>query len=100
MMTDLYTEILKCEQMPKSLDEFITEIVDDPTTRDNFLEEFVDELIDSMDPKDIVRAYADNLLQDLYKKCDENEEEYIVQECAEYFPYVLQRFGVEVEENA
>lgn len=100
MMTDLYSEILKSEQMPKSIEEFIDEIIEDPTTRDNFLEEFVDEIIDSMDPKDIVRAYAQNLLDDLYKQCDENQEEHIIQECVECFPYVLQRFGVEVEENA
>lgn len=98
-MSDLYSEILKSEQMPKSLNDFITEIVEDPTVRDNFLEEFVDEVIDSMDPKDIIRAYADNLLTDLYHQCDENQEEYIVQECAEYFPYVLQRFGVNVDED-
>ena len=48
-MSDLYSEILKSEQMPKSIDNFITEIVEDPTVRDNFLEEFVDEVIDSMD---------------------------------------------------
>ena len=45
-MSDLYSEILKSEQMPKSIDDFITEIVEDPTVRDNFLEEFVDEVID------------------------------------------------------
>lgn len=98
-MSDLYSEILKSEQMPKSIDDFITEIVEDPTVRDNFLEEFVDEVIDSMDPKDIIRAYADNLLTDLYNQCEKNQEEYIVQECAEYFPYVLQRFGVTVDED-
>lgn len=99
MMIDLYSEILKSEQMPKSIEEFLSEIVEDPTVRDNFLEEFVGEVIDSMDPKDIVRAYADSLLQNLYKQCDENQEEYIVQECVECFPYILQQFGVEVEEN-
>jgi hypothetical protein len=95
-MTDLYNEILKYEKMTKSLDEFSDELVENPTIRDNFLQEFVDEVIDSMDPKDIIRAYADSLLQDLYKQCDENQEDYILQECAECFPYVLQRFGVEV----
>ena len=98
-MTDLYSEILKSEQMPKSIDEFVTEIVEDPTVRDNFLEEFVDEIVDSMDPKDIIRAYAQNLLNDLYSQCDENQEEYIVQECADCFPHVLQRFGVTVDED-
>jgi hypothetical protein len=100
MKMDLYNEILKFEQMSKSIGEFAEEIVEDPTVRDNFLQEFVDEVIDSMDPKDIIRAYADSLLQDLYKQCDENQEEYIIQECAEYYPYVLQRFGVELEDNA
>ena len=95
-MTDLYNEILKYEKMTKSLDEFSDELVENPTIRDNFLQEFVDEVIDSMDPKDIIRAYADSLHQDLYKQCDENQEDYILQECAECFPYVLQRFGVEV----
>lgn len=99
-MTDLYNEILKYEKMTKSLDEFSDELVENPTIRDNFLQEFVDEVIDSMDPKDIIRAYADSLLQDLYKQCNENQEDYILQECAECFPYVLQRFGVELEENA
>lgn len=96
-MSDLYSEILKSEQMPKSIDDFITEIVEDPTVRDNFLEEFVDEVIDSMDPKDIIRAYADNLLTDLYNQCEKNQEELIVEECAEYFPYVLERFGVNID---
>lgn len=100
MEMDLYNEILKSEQMPKSIEEFAEEIVEDPTVRDNFLQEFVDEVIDSMDPKDIIRAYAQNLLDDLYKQCDENQEDYIIQECAECFPYVLQRFGVELEEDA
>lgn len=100
MMTDLYTEILKFEQMPKTTEEFATELVENPKVRDNFLQEFVDEVIDSMDPKDIIRAYVQNLLEDLYNKCDEDQEEYIIRDCAECFPYVLQRFGVELEENA
>ena len=86
--------------MAKIASEFANELVEDTTVRDNFLQEFVDEVIDSMDPKDIIRAYADSLLQDLYKQCDENQEDYIIQECAECFPHVLQRFGVELEENA
>ena len=98
-MTDLYNEILKLEQMPKTLDEFANELVEDHAVRDNFLEEFVDEVIDSMDPKDIIRAYAQNLLDDLYKQCDKNQEEYIVKECAECFPYVLERFGVTLTEE-
>lgn len=97
---DLYDEILKFQQVPKTTEEFANELVEDSVIRDNFLQEFVDEVIDSMDPKDIIRAYADSLLQDLYKQCDENQEDYIIQECAECFPYVLQRFGVELEENA
>lgn len=97
---DLYNEILKSQEVPKTIDEFANELAEDPIVRDNFLEEFVDELIDSMDPKDIIRAYAQTLLQDLYKQCDENQEESIVKECAECFPYVLQRFGVELEDNA
>lgn len=100
MMTDLYNEILKSEEMSKSIEEFANELIEDSTVRDNFLQEFVDEVIDSMDPKDIIRAYADSLLQDLYRQCDENQEDYIIQECAECFPYVLQRFGVELEDNA
>ena len=94
---DLYNEILKSEEMSKTIEEFTDEIVEDSLVRDNFLEEFVDEIIDSMDPKDIIRAYAHTLLEDLYKQCDANQEEYIVQECAECFPYVLERFGVITE---
>jgi hypothetical protein len=97
---DLYNEILKSQEVPKTIEEFRDELVENPTVRDNFLEEFVDEVIDSMDPKDIIRAYAHTLLEDLYKQCDAKQEEYIVQECAECFPYVLQRFGVELEDNA
>ena len=97
---DLYNEILKSQEVPKTMEEFATELTEDPIVRDNFLEEFVDEVIDSMDPKDIIRAYAENLLRDLYKQCDNNQEDYIIQECAECFPYVLQRFGVELEDNA
>jgi hypothetical protein len=95
---DLYNEILKSQEVPKTIEEFRDELVENPKVRDNFLEEFVDEIIDSMDPKDIIRAYASNLLEDLYKQCDANQEEYIVKECAECFPYVLQRFGVITEE--
>jgi hypothetical protein len=97
---DLYNEILKSQEVPKTVEEFANELVENPIVRDNFLEEFVDEVIDSMDSKDIIRAYAQTLLEDLHKKCDANQEEYIVQECAECFPYVLQRFGVELEDNA
>jgi hypothetical protein len=100
MTMDLYNEILKFEEVSKTTDEFASELVKDLTVRDNFLQEFVDEVIDSMDTKDIIRAYADSLLQDLHKQCDENQEDYIIQECAECFPYVLQRFGVELEDNA
>lgn len=98
---DLYNEILKSEQVPnKTIDEFTNQLVEDPTVRDNFLQEFVDEVIDSMDPKDIIRAYADSLLQDLYKQCDENQEDYIVKECLECYPHVLRQFGVNLEEDA
>jgi len=86
--------------MAKTASEFANELVENTTVRDNFLQEFVDEVIDSMDPKDIIRSYADSLLQDLHKQCDDNQEDYIIQECAECFPYVLQRFGVELEDNA
>jgi len=99
-MMDLYTEILKAEQMSKSIDEFVDEVVEDPTVRDNFLEEFVNELIDSMDPKDIIRAYAERILEDLHTQCEEsNQEEYIVQECAEFYPYVLEKFGVKLQKE-
>ena len=97
---DLYTEILKSEQVNKTTEEFANELVEDPSVRDNFLQEFVDEVIDSMDPRDIIRAYSDLMLQDLHKQCDDNQEDYIIQECAECFPYVLQRFGVNLEDNA
>lgn len=97
---DLYNEILKSEEMSKTIEEFTDEIVEDSVVRDNFLEEFVDEIIDSMDPKDIIRAYADTIYHDLLRQCDENEENAIVNECAECFPHVLQRFGVELENNA
>jgi len=86
--------------MPKTIESFANQISENPVVRDDFLQEFVDELIDAMDPKDIIRAYAENLLQDLYEQCDNNNETFIVQECAEAFPYVLQRFGVELEDNA
>jgi len=36
--------------MTKTIEEFATQITENPTVRDNFLEEFVDEVIDSMDP--------------------------------------------------
>jgi hypothetical protein len=97
---DLYNEILKSQEVPKTIEEFATQIIEDPIVRDNFLEEFVDELIDAMDPKDIIRAYALTLLNDLYNQCDNNQEESIIRECADSFPYVLQRFGVELEDNA
>jgi hypothetical protein len=97
---DLYNEILLFEEVSKTTEDFANELAKNPTVRDNFLQEFVDEVIDSMDPKDIIRAYADSLLQDLHMQCDENQEDYIIQECAECFPYVLQRFGVELEDNA
>jgi Glu-tRNA(Gln) amidotransferase subunit E-like FAD-binding protein len=94
---DLYNEILKSQEVSKTIEEFTNELAENPTVRDNFLTEFVDEVIDSMDPKDIIRAYAHTLLEDLYKQCDNNQEDYIVQECAECFPYVLERFGVITE---
>lgn len=100
MTMDLYSEILKFQPVSKTKSEFANELVENPEVRENFLQEFVDEVIDSLDPKDIIRAYAECLLVDLNNQCDENEEEYIIQECAECFPYVLQRFGVVVEENA
>ena len=97
---DLYNEILKSQEVAKTIEEFSDELSTNPAIRDNFLVEFVDEVIDSMDPKDIIRAYAHTLLEDLYNQCDNNQEDYIIQECAECFPYVLQRFGVELEDNA
>jgi hypothetical protein len=96
---DLYNEILKSQEVPKTTEEFANELAEDPTVRDNFLEEFVDEVIDSMDTKDIIRAYAQTLLEDLYKQCDDNQENYIIQECAECYPHLLQKFGVELENN-
>ena len=93
-MEDLYSEILK--DTVKTIEQFSEQITVEPEVRDNFLQEFVDEIIDSMDPKDIIRAYAQNLLDDLYKQCDDNQEDSIVQECAECFPYVLERFNVDV----
>ena len=93
-MEDLYSEILK--DTVKTIEQFSEQIAVEPEVRDNFLQEFVDEIIDSMDPKDIIRAYAQNLLDDLYKQCDDNQEDSIVQECAECFPYVLERFNVDV----
>ncbi len=98
-MTDLYNEILKLEQVPKTIEEFVEEIVEDPTVRDSFVEDFVDEIIESMSPQDIIRAYADTLYQDILRQCDENEEESIVQECAEHYPQVLNRFGVTLTEE-
>lgn len=93
-MEDLYKEILK--DTTKTIEQFSEQIAIEPEVRDNFLQEFVDEIVDSMDIKDIVRAYSNQILQDLYKQCDNNEEEAIVNECAETFPYVLERFNVNV----
>lgn len=98
-MIDLYSEILKSNEMNKSISDFTEEIVEDPTVRDNFLIEFVDEIMDSMSPEDIKDAYAQSLLSELQDELDQNREEYIVQECIECFPHVLERFGVNLDEN-
>lgn len=102
-MIDLYSEILKSNEMNKSISDFTEEIVEDPTVRDNFLIEFVDEIMDSMSPEDIKDAfdesYAQSLLSQLHDELDQNREEYIVQECIECFPHVLERFGVNLDEN-
>jgi hypothetical protein len=112
-MTDLYAEIVNYESyvdsslspyinksMTKSTkEEFTEKLIVNSQLRDDFLQEFVDEIIDSMDTKDIFRAYAQYILNDLYHQCDLNQEEQIITECAETFPHVLERFGVDVPKS-
>ena len=93
-MTDLYDEILKNNS--KSVSEFCEQLVTETSLRDDFLQEYVDEIVDSMVHKDIVRAYSQLLLEGLYKKVDNDQDEQIVKECAGVFPYVLERFGVDL----
>ena len=112
-MSDLYDEIVRYESLEdlslspylnKSMtkttkEEFTENLITNPQLRDDFLQEFVDEIVDSMDIKDVFRGYAQYILNDLYAQCDQNQENQIVNECEETFPYILKRFGVDVPES-
>ena len=97
-MTDLYTEILQSETMEKTVENFVNEIVEDPTVRDAFFEDYASTVVRSMSIEDLIANYTQRILDDLYVEFDENQEEAIVQECADLHPEVLEKFGVMVEE--
>lgn len=96
---DLYRQIVNYEKPIMDIEDFIDEIVENPQKRDDFLQEYVDEIVDSMDPKDIVKAYSKILLNSLHSRIEYHQEDLIVKECYEQFPYVLDRFGVDVPKS-
>jgi len=96
---DLYNQILEYEKPKMDLEDFIDSIVEDPQVRDDFLQEYVDEIIDSMSPREIAKAYAKILLNSLNSRVEYHQEDMIVKECYEQFPYVLDRFDVDMTEK-
>lgn len=96
---DLYSQILEYEKPNMNLEDFIDSIVDNTHVRNDFLQEYVDEIIDSMSPKDIARAYSKILLNSLNSRVEYHQEDMIVKECYEQFPYVLDRFNVNMKEE-
>ena len=95
----LYNQILEYEKPNMDLEDFIDSIVENPQIRDDFLQEYVDEIIDSMSPREIAKAYAKILLNSLNSRVEYHQEDMIVKECYEQFPYVLDRFNVDVTEK-
>lgn len=96
---DLYNQILEYEKPNMDLEDFIDSIVENPQVRDDFLQEYVDEIIDSMSPREIAKAYGKILLNSLNSRVEYHQEDMIVKECYEQFPYVLDRFNVDVTEK-
>lgn len=96
---DLYSQILEYEKPNMNLEDFIDNIVENTHVRNDFLQEYVDEIIDSMSPKDIAKAYSKILLNSLNSRVEYHQEDIIVKECYEQFPYVLDRFNVNVKEE-
>ena len=96
---DLYNQILEYDKPDMDLEDFIDSIVENPQVRNDFLQEYVDEVIDSMSPKDIAKAYSKILLNSLNSSVEYHQEDMIVKECYEQFPYVLDRFNVNAKEE-
>ena len=96
---DLYNQILEYEKPNMDLEDFIDSIVENSQVRNDFLQEYFVEIIDSMRPKEIAKAYAKILLNSLNSRVEYYQEDMIVKECYEQFPYVLDRFNVDVTEK-
>lgn len=96
---NLYNEILKYEKSPMKLEEFVAKLIESSEVRNDFIQEYVDEIIDSMDLKEIKKAYSRILVSSLNARCDLNQEDAIAKECFNQFPYVMDRFGVDVAED-
>jgi hypothetical protein len=96
---DLYDQILEYEKPNMDFEDFIDQLVENTQLRDDFLQDYVDEIVDSMTPREIAKAYGQIILNSLNSRVTYHQEDLIVKECYEQFPYILERFNVNVKED-
>lgn len=78
-MTDLYTEILKHQQMK------------DTFNRDCLLQDYAELVVDGMDMDTLVQFAMDTIMENMHEMSDER----IVEEVNEYHPELLQEYSID-----
>ena len=79
MTKDLYTEILKDEQMTNTFD------------RDSLIEDFANSVLDDMDLETLTQLAFDYLTADLAEQTDNQ----IVKEVNDYYPELLEEYSID-----
>ena len=79
MPEDLYTEIIKDEQMTNTFD------------RDSLLQDYAEQIVDTMDMDTLVMFAMDTIMEKMSQFSD-NE---IVEEVNEYYPELLEQYNID-----
>ena len=64
--------------------------------RKEFIDKYIDQLINNMDPNDIVSSWANMMYENLYSECREDGADGLIEQVAIEYPDLLENeFGVD-----
>lgn len=76
--------------------DFSDKLNADKSLREEFLQKYVDHLVNTMDPDDIARSWAELMYESLYSEVKEEGSDGLIEQVAHEFPeWIEQEFNVD-----
>jgi hypothetical protein len=75
--------------------DFSDKLNADSRLREKFIEKYVDNLVNTMDPDDLVRSWAELMYESLYSEVKDGGSDGLIEQAAHEFPeWIEQEFNV------